>query len=524
MTPAMAQADPGDGARPHGAPPSLGVGSPASGQVSTPAAPRTVFPGTQAGIVPPPLKAGVARGPAGGSEPIAEVPLTLANVPQTPVTSPSTQMDPVTLQLIAASSSKERLGEQLKQIDADLALAGPAVTAARLPWQVATAQLAVHRQRARDIAADSYKGALALGPLQGYANDLQELGAMAPAFGQNVDAARKPPGRDSVQFDVERAERLERSTKTAYEAAVKRNEDLIRQRAVVKEQFDRHTKALNVLRDRNKDKLADITKERDTYEEGLGGSYAIGGANNGYEANEKAVDAVRFALRQVGKPYVWAAEGPNAYDCSGLTFAAYRSVDKTIPRVAVWQYAGLTTKVRVENLLPGDLLFFSTDKRDWRQIHHVAMYIGNGKMVHAPTFGDHVRVAPIWWSEYYGAARVLPAKRVAPSAAPTSRPPTSAPPTTTRPPTTPPRTTAPATTRPGSTTSAPPTTTRPTTAPPTTTAPSKTIPPSKTTAPPTTTAQTTAAETSAAETSEEATTAAETSSAAATSAQSRPTE
>jgi hypothetical protein len=174
---------------------------------------------------------------------------------------------------------------------------------------------------------------------------------------------------------------------------------------------------------------------------------------------------VLFALAQLGKPYEWAAEGPNRYDCSGLMWAAYRSVGITIPRVAADQYHGLQP-VSLANLLPGDLLFFSTDRTNWRAIHHVGMYIGDGKMVHAPTTGDVVRIAPIWYSEYFGAARV-----VAPRPGPIKKPtPTPTPSRTPSPPTTPAPTTA------------PPTTAPPTSAPPTSTSPS----PTPTTAPPTT--------------------------------------
>ncbi|WP_344134329.1 C40 family peptidase [Luedemannella flava] len=507
LTPAIAQADPGTPNNPNASVPSRGVGNPANGHghgsstrgPGNPTAPptatdRPTSPGLGAGnqAFVPPLKAGVARGPRGGSEPISEIPVPLTAMPQAPAAPVTTQMDPVTVQIMTEASATEQLGEQLKQLDADAAAAATAAGTARRPWDIATAQLAVHRQRAREIAADAYKGALALGPLSGYANDLQELGAVAPAFGRNVDAARKPPGRDSVQFDVARAEALERTTREAYEAALLTQQNLNTRRAVVKEQFDRHTKALAVLRERNKDKLPGLADARDNYEAGLGGSYAIGGANNGYQAGPKAISAVQFALRQVGKPYVWAAEGPNAYDCSGLTYAAYGSVGISIPRVSYNQYAGLQ-KVQLSQLLPGDLLFFSTDPNNWRKIHHVAMYIGNGKMVHAPTFGDHVRVAPIWWSEYYGAARVVDAVPVA-----GARPTTGAPTTTSRPPTTGPRTTAP-TTRPGTTTTAP-TTTRPSPTPPVTTRPPVTTAPPTTTV--TTTTATTTAASSAAETSE----------------------
>jgi cell wall-associated NlpC family hydrolase len=126
----------------------------------------------------------------------------------------------------------------------------------------------------------------------------------------------------------------------------------------------------------------------------------------GGAAAPTALRAVRFALSQVGKPYVWGAEGPDTYDCSGLVQAAYASAGVGVPRVARAQYRA-TTPVPVAAMLPGDLLFFGPDPADVESIHHVGIYLGGGRMVHAPTAGDVVRVAPVWWAEFFGAARVV---------------------------------------------------------------------------------------------------------------------
>jgi cell wall-associated NlpC family hydrolase len=97
--------------------------------------------------------------------------------------------------------------------------------------------------------------------------------------------------------------------------------------------------------------------------------------------------AVAFALRQRGKPYRWGAEGPGAFDCSGLTWAAWRAAGVTIPRTAAGQLAGLP-RVR-GRLQPGDLLIYhSTVSPSGR---HVAMVIGRGRMVEAPGRGIPIR-------------------------------------------------------------------------------------------------------------------------------------
>src|SRR6266540_1388767 len=175
------------------------------------------------------------------------------------------------------------------------------------------------------------------------------------------------------------------------------------------------------------------------------------------QSGRAAEIAVAYAMRQLGRPYQWGAEGPLSFDCSGLTSSAYLAAGVLIPRVAADQfYAG--AHVAVADLLPGDLIFYADNPANPATIHHVGMYIGKGLMVHAPHTGDVVRVASIWRSDYAGAVRVVagsprpgvrPPMTTAPpktTASPTTRRPPSSSSTTTAPPTTAPATTAPATT------------------------------------------------------------------------------
>jgi cell wall-associated NlpC family hydrolase len=121
-----------------------------------------------------------------------------------------------------------------------------------------------------------------------------------------------------------------------------------------------------------------------------------------------AVKALQFAYAQLGKPYEFGAEGLDTYDCSGLVQTAYAYAGVKVPRTARPQYRA-TTPVPVTELVPGDLLFFATDPGDWNTIHHVGFYIGHGRMLHAPHTGTVVKIAPVWWEEFFGATRVVPA-------------------------------------------------------------------------------------------------------------------
>jgi cell wall-associated NlpC family hydrolase len=112
-----------------------------------------------------------------------------------------------------------------------------------------------------------------------------------------------------------------------------------------------------------------------------------------------AAPAVAFALGQRGKPYQWGAEGPGAYDCSGLTWAAWRAAGVTIPRTAAAQLAGLPHARG--RLRPGDLLIYRTGGPSRR---HVAMVVGPGRMVEALGRGIPIRSTSIR-PGYLGAVR-----------------------------------------------------------------------------------------------------------------------
>jgi len=112
-----------------------------------------------------------------------------------------------------------------------------------------------------------------------------------------------------------------------------------------------------------------------------------------------AAQAVAIAKAQVGKPYVWGATGPNAFDCSGLVQYAYGKLGIKLPRTTYAQVeAG--KRVSVANLRPGDLVFY------YSGISHVAIYIGNGKIVHASRPGKPVNVAPLHSMPIAAAVRV----------------------------------------------------------------------------------------------------------------------
>ena len=116
--------------------------------------------------------------------------------------------------------------------------------------------------------------------------------------------------------------------------------------------------------------------------------------------NSIGAQALQFALTKRGDPYVWGAAGPSSFDCSGLVLWAYAQVGISLPHFTGDQW-NMGVHVARADLQPGDLVFFYPD------IGHVGLYIGNGLMVDAPTFGEPVQVQPVMWDVYVGAVRIV---------------------------------------------------------------------------------------------------------------------
>ena len=139
------------------------------------------------------------------------------------------------------------------------------------------------------------------------------------------------------------------------------------------------------------------------------GSITITPDNSGSQSIEEAINKViSVAKAQIGKPYVWGATGPDSFDCSGLTYYAYKNgADITLPRNSKSQ-ATAGKYVAKSDLQPGDLVFFNTGGSG---ISHVGIYIGNNEMVHAPSSGKNVQIVKItysyWVNSYVTARRII---------------------------------------------------------------------------------------------------------------------
>jgi cell wall-associated NlpC family hydrolase len=115
-------------------------------------------------------------------------------------------------------------------------------------------------------------------------------------------------------------------------------------------------------------------------------------------------DALRSARSYLGERYLWGGLSRSGIDCSGLTYRVFRSLGFVLPRDAADQ-SRVGTPVRKRDLRAGDLVFFGTGS--WSHIHHVGIYAGHGRVLHAPYTGTTVQYTPLRaWSDYWGARRI----------------------------------------------------------------------------------------------------------------------
>jgi peptidoglycan DL-endopeptidase CwlO len=115
-------------------------------------------------------------------------------------------------------------------------------------------------------------------------------------------------------------------------------------------------------------------------------------------ASGGAATAVAVAKSKLGSPYVWAAAGPSTFDCSGLTMYAWAAAGVQLPHSSAMQMSS-GTRVSTSALQPGDLVFYGSP------VHHVALYVGGGQVIHAPETGDVVRYASVDMMPISGAVR-----------------------------------------------------------------------------------------------------------------------
>ncbi|MFC4466715.1 C40 family peptidase [Streptomyces xiangluensis] len=133
----------------------------------------------------------------------------------------------------------------------------------------------------------------------------------------------------------------------------------------------------------------------------VGGSVVAPGLTSDAEAVTPAKKALQVAASKKGSPYKWGATGPRRFDCSGLTLYSFKKAGKKLPRTAAQQY-NKTRHISASSRKQGDLVFFHSG----RNVYHVGIYAGKGRIWHSPKTGDVVKLQKIWTkSVWYGRVR-----------------------------------------------------------------------------------------------------------------------
>ena len=157
---------------------------------------------------------------------------------------------------------------------------------------------------------------------------------------------------------------------------------LAAQSAIAQSKLAEAEKLLSKLTKAERERLAKLAED----EENADQASSLEAAKSANGVSGRAGIALKYALKQIGDRYVFGAAGMVTWDCSGLTMRAYQSAGVSLPHSSAAQ-SRMGKKVSLSSLKPGDLLFFG------RPVSHVGIYLGGGKMVHAPRSGSRVKVA-----------------------------------------------------------------------------------------------------------------------------------
>lgn len=382
---------------------------------------------------------------------------------------------PLATQIYAAEAQVGQLRDQLLVLLQKRTEAETQRATAERDLGLARDALARAQEGADAAAAGAFKAAAALPPGE-FADDLHELSRLS----RIIRGEKAEGGTTAAEGALSRARTGEQAASQAMVSAESRLKGAQTEYATGEKALRDAEAKLAKLRRDNAAQLIELERQQEAAEQRLGADYLGNETANGLAAHPTALAALAYAKAQLGDPYLWAAEGPDRFDCSGLIYAAYRSAGYYgLPRVSRDQYYATRSRtVSRTALLPGDLLFFASGT-SWTTIHHMGMYVGGGKMIHAPTTGDVVKISTVRWSRLYAATRVIgavPAPTTTPSPKPTqSKPATPKPTGSAKPtPSATPSPTPSATTSPSPTPTAPPS---PTTSPTPTTSPSPTTSP-----------------------------------------------
>jgi len=295
---------------------------------------------------------------------------------------PSARAEPtaaeIQQQIAKSSSTLERIVEQYNKVNEQLKAGRQRAAALAAKIAPMQAQYEAAQAEIAELAADAYKTG--------------GLGAASALLGQG------PGGTLTDRLGMLEQVFQARQSQLAEFAAVKQRYQA--QKSELDALIARQAAQAADLAASKKKIQADLDKLYELRRKAYGSATSTGTRYTGSipAVSGKAGIAVKYAYGAIGKPYVWAADGPDGYDCSGLTMAAWRAAGVSLPHNAAMQW-DVVAHISRSQLKPGDLVFYNG-------LGHVAIYVGSGKIIEAPTFGESVKLASVDIMTPYGYGRV----------------------------------------------------------------------------------------------------------------------
>jgi len=322
---------------------------------------------------------------------LAVVPANLAQA------DPKPSLAEVQRRVDALNAKVDVVVEDYEQSKIALAAASRRAAVAKARVKAAQAQLDAIRKSMSSVAAAAYRSGgadqfvtlVSTSTPQTFLDRASSLDRIAAGQSAQLAAARVARHRlNVVQGDLVREE----AAKTRVAKALAKSKSTI-QSALAEQQ-----RLLSGLKADERRRLEAMRRAAAAERASRSRSYAT---YNG-PASGRAGVAVREAYRKLGSPYQWGAAGPSRFDCSGLTMWVWGKAGVSLPHSSQAQYSG-GRHVSRGNLQPGDLVFYGSP------IHHVGIYIGGGRILHAPHTGSWVRVSKLsTFHDYWGARRLVP--------------------------------------------------------------------------------------------------------------------
>lgn len=322
------------------------------------------------------------------------VPLAAQATPKLQEPTPTTTGQ-VNATLASLAKSSEQLSEQLNQAQIDIGTAQQRVISATRTADIAQANLRTAQRLLAASVSSQYKAAsfsrtaalLASSSSDGYLQTVQTMGLLTQHQSQVATMAASA---------ISTAAAATAKAQGAVATATAKRADLDKRRQAMDAEVSKYKALLATLTAAERVKFYTPVAAPTPAKV----AQVLTAVTTAKSTSKGAAAAIAAAKTELGKPYVYGAGGPGSFDCSGLTAWAWGAAGVNLPHNAAAQQ-GMGTSVNQADLQPGDLVFFGSPA------YHVALYLGGGLIIHAPTSGDVVRIVSLSvMSDYSGATRV----------------------------------------------------------------------------------------------------------------------